>query len=824
MPASGQLGQTREVCGTGVLDYKRFGLDRSKQPPMDLDFLNQAGLCAAAEAGRIGAWSVDFSTDALTASEICRRIFGREDAAPFSRAAFDAAVHPGDRRAYAAAWATSLKTGADFDIDVRIFTPAGEPRWIALRARPAPATDDTPARMTGIVLDVTKAKQANAAMRDDLAQVQLILNSTAEGFYAVDNDGTTKLCNPAFLRMLGFASEAEAVGLKLHDIIHHTHPDGAHYAVDDCPIFNCAKGGPPAHVADELFYRLDGTSLPVEYWVHPIVVDDVRHGAICTFLDVTERKRAAEALRASEAQFRSLAQAMPNHVWTAAADGLLDWFNDRIFEYSGMKAPALRGDGWTAIVHPEDLPAAAARWASSLASGAQYETEFRLRRADGVYRWHIARAAALRGDDGRIARWVGSNTDIEDQKTAAAALTDLNAQLEVQVAQRTGELMAAEASLRQAQKMEAVGQLTGGIAHDFNNLLTGIIGSLDILRRRLGDQLPEETTRFIDAASTSAQRAAALTHRLLAFARRQSLDSKPEDVNASVAGMEDLLRRTLGEQIEFESSLHADLWLGLTDLGQLDNALLNLAINARDAMPDGGKLTIETANTRLDEGYAAAHEDVTAGDYVVISVSDTGVGMPAEVMARAFDPFFTTKPIGQGTGLGLSMIYGFMKQSGGHIRIYSEPGHGTTVKLFLRRAYESSALPMAAAAAPAPRGQGETVLLVEDDATVRMLVVDVLEELGYRYLVAHDGTSALALLDIPRIDLLVTDVGLPNMNGRQLAEIARQRRPGLKVLFITGYAENAAVRGGFLAPGMEMMTKPFALDALGAKIRQLIET
>ena len=476
------------------------------------------------------------------------------------------------------------------------------------------------------------------------------------------------------------------------------------------------------------------------------------------------------------------------------------------------------------MVHPDDLPAAGARWASALAGSANYEAEFRLRRADGAYRWHIARAAPVHDDEGRVARWVGSNTDIEDQKIAAAALTDLNAQLEAQVLQRTGELMAAEASLRQAQKMEAVGQLTGGIAHDFNNLLTGIIGSLDILRRRLGEQLPAETARFIDAASNGAQRAAALTHRLLAFARRQSLDNKPADVNACVAGMEDLLRRTLGEQIEFESRLHADSWLGLTDVGQLDNALLNLAINARDAMPGGGKLTIETANTRLDAGYAASHDDVAAGEYVVISVSDTGAGMAADVKARAFDPFFTTKPIGQGTGLGLSMIYGFMKQSGGHVRIYSEPGQGTTVKLYLRRALEGGIETATQEAAAAPRGQGETVLVVEDDATVRMLVIEVLEELGYRYLQAQDGPSALALLDIPRIDLLVTDVGLPNMNGRQLAEIARQRRPGLKVLFITGYAETAAVRGGFLAPGMEMMTKPFALDALGAKIRQLIES
>ena len=668
------------------------------------------------------------------------------------------------------------------------------------------------------------ATEREAALRERLAHTRLLLDSTAGGFYAVDREGNTTLCNEAFLRMLGFAKESDAVGRKLHDVIHHTHPDGSHYDVEVCPIYNCAKNGTPAHVSNEFFYRLDGTRIAVEYWARPIVVGGAQQGAICTFLDVTERNRAVEALHASEAQFRSLAQAMPNHVWTAPLTGALDWFNNQVFIYSGLSLAELAGEGWTQMVHPEDLPGAAARWTTSLASGATYETEFRLRRADGAYRWHIARAVPVHDDEGRRLRWVGTNTDIEDQKTAAAALIDMNAQLEAQVMLRTGELMAAEASLRQAQKMEAVGHLTGGIAHDFNNLLTGIIGSLDIVRRRLEGQLSEDTARFIDAASTSAHRAAALTHRLLAFARRQSLDTRPEDLNACVAGMEDLLCRSLGEHIEFETNLQADLWPGLTDVHQLENALLNLAINARDAMPEGGKLIVETTNARLDEAYAQAREDVTAGDYAVIAVTDTGMGMPANVVARAFDPFFTTKPIGQGTGLGLSMIYGFMKQSGGHVRIHSSPGQGTTVKLYLSRARGDAPAAPAALEGEVPRGQGETVLVVEDDPTVRMLVVEVLEELGYRYLEAADGPSALALMDMPRIDLLVTDVGLPNMNGRQLAEIARQRRPGLKVLFITGYAETAAVRGGFLDPGMEMMTKPFALDALGAKIRQLIES
>jgi CheY-like chemotaxis protein len=328
----------------------------------------------------------------------------------------------------------------------------------------------------------------------------------------------------------------------------------------------------------------------------------------------------------------------------------------------------------------------------------------------------------------------------------------------------------------------------------------------------------------MDAAATSAQRAAALTHRLLAFARRQSLDTRPSAVNPLIVGLEDLLRRTLGEHVELACVLDPGLWPAMADANQLESALLNLAINARDAMPSGGKLTIETGNTHLDAAYARLHDNVEVGDYVVISVSDTGAGMSPAVVAKAFDPFFTTKPIGQGTGLGLSMIYGFVKQSGGHVRIHSEEGRGTTVKLFLRRADHESQAPSHHAEPKPRRGQGEMVLVVEDDPTVRLLVTEVLGELGYRYMEAPDARTAIPLLESGVvIDLLVTDVGLPVINGRQLAEIARQHRPELKVLFVTGYAENAALRADFLAPGMEMMTKPFALDAMAAKIREMIE-
>jgi len=411
---------------------------------------------------------------------------------------------------------------------------------------------------------------------------------------------------------------------------------------------------------------------------------------------------------------------------------------------------------------------------------------------------------------------------VDELHASEAKIRELNETLERRVEERTHERDRVEEALRQSQKMDALGQLTGGIAHDFNNLLTGIIGSLDIVRRRMADGRLADTARFMDAASTSALRAASLTQRLLAFARRQSLDTRPSDVNALVQGMGELLQRTLGEQVSLRTELAEDLWHALADDNQLENAILNLAINARDAMPDGGRLTIETANVRLDAAYTATVEDVTPGEYVMIAVSDTGSGMPPDVVAKAFDPFFTTKPIGEGTGLGLSMIYGFMKQSGGHARIYSEVGVGSTIKMFLKRAGAAPAV--VEPAGEVPLGQGETVMVVEDDPSVRMIILDVLEELGYRHLEAPDGQRALPILQSgERIDLLVTDVGLPNMNGRQLAEIARAARPGLKVLFVTGYAEKAAVRHGFLEPGMAMLMKPFALDALAMKVREMLE-
>ncbi len=519
--------------------------------------------------------------------------------------------------------------------------------------------------------------------------------------------------------------------------------------------------------------------------------------------------------------------------------------HDAIFGYADL-LPEWSFERFLGHVVTEDREYVEEAFRHAVDSGAELQFECRIRRAgDGEVHWIEARGKP-EGGRGNTAttRMVGIIADITERKHAEGALRRSNQALAASVAERTDELSEANArleaeaeerervedALRQAQKMEAVGQLTGGLAHDFNNLLTGISGSLELMRLRADQGRTAEVSRYIDVATASANRAAALIHRLLAFSRRQTLEPRPIEANRLVSGMVELFRRTVGPGIWVETRLAQGLWPISCDPNQLESALLNLVINARDAMPDGGHVLIETTNTILPDRRGPPRErpssGVPAGDYVALSTIDDGSGMAAEVIARAFDPFFTTKPIGQGTGLGLSMIYGFVQQSGGHVRLRSTEGQGTTVTIYLPRylgalggdveAGAVTRLPMAAANA--------VVLLVEDEPDVRMIIVDVLSDLGYTVLEAADGRAGLQILEMDsRVDLLVTDVGLPGgMNGRQLADAARQRRPGLKVLFVTGYAESAALGSGQMEPGMQVMTKPFAVGALAARVQGII--
>jgi PAS domain S-box-containing protein len=540
--------------------------------------------------------------------------------------------------------------------------------------------------------------------------------------------------------------------------------------------------------------------------------------------DVTEQVLAEQALRQSELLYRKLADQLAelnatlaqrveektrerDRIWNVSQDLLL--VADRNDVWRTVNPAWTRTLGWSEaellnrtsewLEHPDDNGITRAKIRELAARETTVRFESRLRHRDGTHRW---------------LSWTG----VSDRDSSYAVARDVTA--EKAAAER---LKIAEEALLQSRKMEAVGQLTGGIAHDFNNLLTGIVGSLDLLQTRINQGRTDNVARYINAAMTSANRAAALTHRLLAFARRQPLIPKVIDVNQLVVSLEDLLRRTIGEAIDLKIIASGELWRTLCDPNQLESALLNLAINARDAMPEGGELVITTSNVRFD-GVSADTPALAPGDYVCIDVADAGIGMSPEVAARAFDPFFTTKPIGQGTGLGLSMIYGFARQSNGHVTIVSKLQQGTSVKLYLpRHRGEVLAEQTPDAAATEHAATGETVLVVEDEPVVRGVILEMLAEQGYRALEAVDGPSGLKILrSSGRVDLLITDVGLPGMNGRQVADQAREHRPDLKILFITGYAESVALSGGFLQPGMEMITKPFDLADLSQRIRAMV--
>lgn len=538
--------------------------------------------------------------------------------------------------------------------------------------------------------------------------------------------------------------------------------------------------------------------------------------------DVTDLRQAQEAARESENRFRSLAQALPNHVWTATAEGILDWCNLPMLTYLGVDDIAGRRDIIETMLHPDDSDRVWRMWAEAIDTGRSFQAEMRLRCAEGNFRWHISRAVAIANASGDIIRWVGTNTDIEDQKKTESRLETLASTLENRVEERTAELLKTQEVLRQSQKMEAIGNLAGGIAHDFNNLLQVITGNLQLLARDLtGNPVAEKR---LESALSGASRGARLASQLLSFGRRQPLAPKVINLGRLVREMDHLIRRSLGEAIEIDTIVGGGLWNTLVDPSNVENALLNLAINARDAMDGRGRLTIELGNAFLDDHYARNAFDVEAGQYVMLAVSDTGSGMPPEVLARAFDPFFTTKPEGKGTGLGLSMVYGFVKQSGGHINIYSEVGSGTTVRIYLPRSMEAEDL-LTEDIGGEVTGGSETVLVVEDDEAVREITVHILADLGYKVLKARDADSALAIIESGvAIDLLFTDVVMPGrLKSSELARKARERRPEIEVLFTSGYTENSIVHGGRLDPGVNLLSKPYARETLARKIRSLLD-
>jgi signal transduction histidine kinase len=551
-------------------------------------------------------------------------------------------------------------------------------------------------------------------------------------------------------------------------------------------------------------------------------------------------RREPDAVLRESAELLALAE-------EAGGLGIFEWQVPAGTVRLSAKALALYGlsefdgtyESWRARIFREDQIRVADIVDGVFAAGArELNAEFRIVRAgDGALRWIEARNLVLYDRERRPLRVVGITLDVTDHKRAIVQLRAFTETLEEGVRERTRELEAeyaarqkAEESLRQAQKMEAVGQLTGGIAHDFNNLLTVVLGGLEVIERQI-PVLPAvaATARILkakDMALQGVQRAINLTSRLLAFSRQQPLEPRPLDANRLVSGICELLRRTLGEAVALEAVLAGGLWECFADGNQLENALVNLAVNARDAMPNGGKMTIETANCYLDEAYVATlAEPVSCGQYVLIAVADTGTGMDRATAEKAFEPFFTTKDLGRGTGLGLSQVYGFVRQSAGHVKIDSEIGQGTIVKIYLPRYFGPAEDATGEAAAAVPRAIGdETILVVEDDDELRSYATDILRELGYRVMAAANGADALALLDRETdVDLLLTDVVMPGINGRELADAAVRRRPALKVLFTTGYTRDAIVHHGRLDPGIHLIGKPFSFQVLAVKVRARLD-
>jgi PAS domain S-box-containing protein len=663
----------------------------------------------------------------------------------------------------------------------------------------APVTDESGA-ITGIFCDgydITARREAGAALHRLNADLerQVIERSSERGttwqispfmLSVVDlADGRFIRVNPAWTKVLGYASE-EIVGRRYLEFLH---PDDVARTMKG---YAEVERGQPILDFENRYRDKAGDY----HWLKWVAVPE--DGKLySTVRDVTAEKAAV---------------AERDRLWTLAADmlaradytGMMSAVNPAWTRVLGFTEQDLLSRPYADFMHPDDADVTLDALRAMGETGEPSRFENRILTSDGAYKpidWRV-----VPEPDG--INFIAIGRDLSQDKA------------------REAELLATQEALRQAQKMEAVGQLTGGIAHDFNNLLAGIAGSLELVQKRMSEQGIAGFERHLGIAQTSTKRAAALTQRLLAFSRRQTLDPKPLDVNRLISGVEDLLRRSVGPSIEIAFVGAIGLWLTKVDGAQLESALLNLVINARDAMPDGGRITIETANKWID-GRAAKERDLSPGQYISVCVTDTGTGMPPEVIERAFDPFYTTKPLGQGTGLGLSMIHGFVRQSGGQVRIYSEVGQGTTMCLYLPRfAGELDADEAGHADEPIEQSQGETVLVIDDEEPIRMLITDVLEEAGYRVLEAADGPSGLKILQSDsRIDLLISDVGLPGgFNGRQVADAARQSRPDLKVLFVTGYAENAVVGNGHLEPGMQVITKPFPMTALALRVREIIES
>ena len=765
----------------------------------------------AVDNAEIGFWDVDVVHDVLIWPPRTKAMFGISPDVPVSMQDFSGGLHPDDRDQTLAVYAAAADSHqrALYDVEYRtIGKEDGIVRWVAAKGRGVFDENGRCVRVIGTAIDITKRKRVEAELIASEARLRT-LNSNLEKevveraseralLWQVSPDllsvidlesATFDRVNPAWEAQLGWTDE----DMYRQPFVRFVHPDdiaGSHAA------FSEVLAGRPV-LGFENRYR---TKSGQWRWMSWVAVSE--SGKLySTTRDITDDKAQADALAIATAERDRMWLTSPDLLVVLGFDGALRRVNPAWTEVLGYSEAELIGTRVDRLVHPDDVELTKLALADASA-GPLTSIENRYCHKDGSYRW---------------ISWI---TPEPENGLIFATGRHITADK-----QRDAELDAAQEALRQSQKMEAVGQLTGGIAHDFNNMLAVVIGSLDLLDRRIGTS-DARAKRYVDAAAEGARRAALLTQRLLAFSRQQPLQPETVDVNKLVSDMSDLLRHSLGGDVRLETVLAGGLWRTHADPNQLENVILNLAINGRDAMHSGGRLTIETANCHLDARYVASQMGVSAGQYVMVAVTDTGSGMKPEVIAKAFDPFFTTKEVGKGTGLGLSQVYGFVKQTGGHVKIYSEIGQGTTIKVYLPRLSGSEADQRDDPVdAEVLLGESqEVVLVVEDEAAVRQFSVEALTELGYRVLEADGAAAALRLIDAhPEIALMFTDIVMPEVNGAKLAEEARRRRPGLPVLFTTGYTRNAVVHNGVLDQGVELIGKPFTITELAAKVRAAIE-
>ncbi len=820
----------------------------------------------AVEASQDAIWDWDPRTNRIVWNERLFDTYGhRPEGACYDW--FISQIHPDDRdRIHAGLQHVVHGGGTHWTDEYRFRCASGAYAKVCDRGSVARDADGQAIRMIGAMVDITKRKRAERALRRRSRTLEVLNRTAAEMAAELDLHELVQLATDAGIELTGAsigaffsaALDGTAGGTKLYalagvdrdipgalpipcapELFGSVIDQNQYFRSDDITLDPRATRNPPYHampaghapirsvLAVPVTSR-SGEPLGGLVFGHPepgrfkssherLMIGVAAHAAIA--IDnarlLATAQREVEERRMAQLRLRELNETLEGHVEARTRERDRAWALSRdlqlVLDASGVILAAnqaadmlgyepdeLIGRSVETFVHPDDV--AIHLEAMAMAAYDQFPPEeIRCLHKDGSYRW---------------LSWVKAS----DQGVLYASGRDVTLQKE-----QAQALAAAEEALRQSQKMEAVGQLTGGIAHDFNNMLAVVMGSLDLLKRGVGDN--PRALRHIDGAVDAAGRAALLTKRLLAFSRQQALNPQPLDVNRLVGEMSELLRHSIGAAIRLQTMLAGGLWYTVVDANQLENVLLNLVVNARDAMPGGGCLTIETGNKHLDRHYAATN-DISAGDYVVIAVTDNGGGMSPDVLARAFDPFFTTKEVGKGTGLGLSQVYGFVRQSGGHVKLYSEPGRGTTVRIYLPRLREGPSVASMAAgeAVAAPGGLQELILVVEDEPSVRQFSVDALEELGYRVLEADGAPAALRLLDEhPDIAMLFTDIIMPETNGGELADEVRRRRPGLPILFTTGYTRNAVVHQGVLDPDVELLGKPFTIDELARKVRAMLD-